>query len=262
MAVGKYLKKLAYHTRVVWMNRRLHRVGLCTVCGYRGLFYAFDQAQPDERLMCPVCRSISRNRLLARQLLNRLGLHDCYAIRAAKRNLSTLRILDSAGNGPLSRVAGTLPLWTRGYYGSDPAKTPRGFRFTDLQDIRAKDDTYDIIITEDVLEHIPRPQQALNEISRVLKPGGFHLFTVPYDPEGPMRTRAIEVDGVAVHHEEPAYHFDPDTRSPILVFTDFGQGFDLMFQRAGMSFEVLPALAPMHRELLGSRPVYLSVKPR
>jgi SAM-dependent methyltransferase len=41
------------------------------------------------------------------------------------------------------------------------------------------DDSFDIVIAAEVMEHIPTDQAALNEIARVLRPGGLAAVTVP-----------------------------------------------------------------------------------
>jgi SAM-dependent methyltransferase len=41
------------------------------------------------------------------------------------------------------------------------------------------DDSFDLVIAAEVLEHIPADQRAINEISRVLRPGGIAAVTVP-----------------------------------------------------------------------------------
>ena len=41
------------------------------------------------------------------------------------------------------------------------------------------DETFDKVIAAEVLEHIPADQQAMNEIARVLRPGGVAAVTVP-----------------------------------------------------------------------------------
>jgi SAM-dependent methyltransferase len=41
------------------------------------------------------------------------------------------------------------------------------------------DASFDRVIAAEVLEHIPRDQQAMNEIARVLRPGGIAAVTVP-----------------------------------------------------------------------------------
>ena len=43
----------------------------------------------------------------------------------------------------------------------------------------AGDDSFDIVIAAEVLEHIPGDQGALREIARVLRPGGTAAITVP-----------------------------------------------------------------------------------
>jgi len=42
------------------------------------------------------------------------------------------------------------------------------------------DNTYDSAMCLEVLEHIPQPQQALNEAFRILKPGGTLVLSVPH----------------------------------------------------------------------------------
>jgi SAM-dependent methyltransferase len=41
------------------------------------------------------------------------------------------------------------------------------------------DDTFDVVIAAEVLEHIPADQAAMTEIARVLRPGGIAAVTVP-----------------------------------------------------------------------------------
>jgi SAM-dependent methyltransferase len=49
----------------------------------------------------------------------------------------------------------------------------------DALDLPFPDDTFDRIIASEVLEHVPDDQRALDEIFRVLKPGGTLAATVP-----------------------------------------------------------------------------------
>lgn len=41
------------------------------------------------------------------------------------------------------------------------------------------DKTFDIVLALDVLEHLDRPQDAIREIERILKPGGLFIASVP-----------------------------------------------------------------------------------
>ncbi|KCZ87582.1 methyltransferase [Hyphomonas johnsonii MHS-2] len=49
----------------------------------------------------------------------------------------------------------------------------------DLTDIQFKDNVFDIIICSHILEHIPDDRKAMQEMQRVLKPGGAALIMVP-----------------------------------------------------------------------------------
>lgn len=58
---------------------------------------------------------------------------------------------------------------------------PRLFQ-GDLRKLPLADNSLDVVTSLDTLEHIEEDEQALAEIFRVLKPGGYGLFTVPAHP--------------------------------------------------------------------------------
>lgn len=49
----------------------------------------------------------------------------------------------------------------------------------DIQDIPYQDDYFDLIYCSHILEHVPDDKKAMNELCRVLKPGGTALILVP-----------------------------------------------------------------------------------
>ncbi|MBL7560813.1 class I SAM-dependent methyltransferase [Olleya sp. YSTF-M6] len=51
----------------------------------------------------------------------------------------------------------------------------------DICDLPFEDDTYDIILCNHVLEHIPDDTKAMQELCRVMKPGGYGVFQIPQD---------------------------------------------------------------------------------
>jgi SAM-dependent methyltransferase len=51
----------------------------------------------------------------------------------------------------------------------------------DICDLPFKDNTYDLIFCNHVLEHIPDDTKAMQELFRVLKPGGMGIFQIPQD---------------------------------------------------------------------------------
>lgn len=51
---------------------------------------------------------------------------------------------------------------------------------SDITDIPAPDDSFDAILCSEVLEHVPEPTHALDEFTRLLKPGGVLILTAPF----------------------------------------------------------------------------------
>ncbi|WP_033960176.1 class I SAM-dependent methyltransferase [Psychroserpens jangbogonensis] len=51
----------------------------------------------------------------------------------------------------------------------------------DICDLPFEDDSYDVILCNHVLEHIPDDTKAMQELFRVLKPGGYGVFQIPQD---------------------------------------------------------------------------------
>lgn len=51
----------------------------------------------------------------------------------------------------------------------------------DICNLPFKDNTYDMILCNHVLEHIPDDTKAMKELYRVLKPGGMGIFQIPQD---------------------------------------------------------------------------------
>ena len=55
-----------------------------------------------------------------------------------------------------------------------------GIKNEDLTNLSFDNETFDFILSFDVLEHIPNYRKALLECSRCLKPGGILFFSVPF----------------------------------------------------------------------------------
>jgi ubiquinone/menaquinone biosynthesis C-methylase UbiE len=49
----------------------------------------------------------------------------------------------------------------------------------DITNIPAPDESFDAVICTEVFEHIPDPQLALKELTRLIKPGGILILTIP-----------------------------------------------------------------------------------
>jgi SAM-dependent methyltransferase len=132
------------------------------------------------------------------------------------------------------------------------------FRCENLERLTFADESIDLHVTQDVMEHVLRPELAFAEIARTLKPGGAHIFTVPLvNREQPSRMR-IEVDatGGIRHLQPPEYHGNPIDHSGSLVTVDWG--FDIqryIFDAGGLDTQIV-ALDDLDR---GIRAQYIEV---
>jgi len=99
------------------------------------------------------------------------------------------------------------------YFGEDHRSGNRvdGILHQDLQATSFADGRFDIVITSDVLEHVPDALAAEREICRILKPGGLYCFTVPFmrDADGDLVRAERRPGGEVIHHLEREYHTDP-----------------------------------------------------
>ncbi len=120
------------------------------------------------------------------------------------------------------RMRGLYPRFVGSEFTTDDAKKEWMYPIPleDLQNLSLPDNAYDLVSTNEVLEHVPSIDEALGEIARVLRPGGWHVGTVPFnylDESGTRRAR-LDERGELVHILEPEFHGDPMNEGGVLVF--------------------------------------------
>lgn len=87
------------------------------------------------------------------------------------------------------------------YYSADLTSRLASYHF-DICDIPFKDEFFDCVICNHVLEHVPDDRRAMSELLRVLKPGGWAILMVP------LRLSATTYeDPSIITPEERAIHF-------------------------------------------------------
>lgn len=127
----------------------------------------------DEPGSCWKCNSYARMRLLWHYFENDFGLE----------NLAGKRILHVA---PEYMISDKLRHLDNIEYTAIDMRTP-GYKYAkfviagDIRDLKFEDNTFDVIICNHVLEHVKEDQQAMREILRVCKPGGFAILMIPID---------------------------------------------------------------------------------
>jgi SAM-dependent methyltransferase len=118
-------------------------------------------------------------------------------------------------------LRGLYPFFLGTEYLPDPDKRRAYLPIShaDLLNLDFPDETFDVVLTGDVLEHVPDLPRAMREMARVLKPKGFLLSTFPFLPQHyeTARLASLEPTGVK-HYVEPQYHGDPVDAKGALVF--------------------------------------------
>lgn len=121
---------------------------------------------------CPVCHSTDRDRLMLD------FVQDYFKSHPQSKDFSLLHI------APESYLISLLDEGVRDYFRGDAfapgyAYDTRNTEAMDIQQLRFEDCTLDWVIANHVLEHVADDQKAMQEIFRVLKPGGCAVLQVP-----------------------------------------------------------------------------------
>lgn len=216
-----------------------HHFGWCDVCArasrFRCDWSSAEGGVPNfrERLVCEHCALNARQRLvvrLTRELVTAEGPGEiAKSIYLYEQVTPLYRVLKGVEN---AEVVGSE------YLGHDiPRGTyHEGVRHEDALQLSFSDGGFDLIVSNDVYEHVPDIELALREARRVLRPGGSLLATLPFhfSPKTERRARLL-TDGQVEHLAPPQYHGNPLSAQGSLVFYDFG--WDLLDLCRGAGFK-------------------------
>jgi predicted SAM-dependent methyltransferase len=114
---------------------------------------------------CPRCYSSDRERLIYLYLKNKTKLFY--------ENLKVLHVAPEKNLQKVLKVRANID------YLSADFDSPLSMVKMDIAEIPYEDNSFDVIICNHVLEHIPKDRQAMSELYRVLKPGGWSILQVP-----------------------------------------------------------------------------------
>jgi SAM-dependent methyltransferase len=175
----------------IWSYREFLQVNACTkdvraggnscnICGVNGVnfedypliaeesFYETHKmigAGYRKNSICPVCSSVDRYRWVYWVMQNKTDI-------LTKQNT----VLHFAPEAPIYKILAKQS--NIDYYPCDLYPT-YGMHKVDVTDIPYRDDFFDYVIINHVLEHIADEKQALCELFRVLKPNGTVIISVP-----------------------------------------------------------------------------------
>lgn len=132
----------------------------------------------------------------------------------------------------------------------------------DLQNLSFDDNSFHYVLSSDVFEHIPNPYLAHEEVYRVLKPGGRHIFTVPFHQADYCdEVLARLEDGDVKLEKPPVYHADPIRSEGILVFRIFSLEMLIILAKIGYRTNMHRIYQPSNGILGPNGLVFEAVKP-
>lgn len=163
--------------------------------------YEADYVNRQQGYHCTICQSNMRSMVLAKAIMRcfgYIGLFKDFVQDAAYQRLKVLEI-NSAGN--LTQFLEKMPEHTLKFYPE-----------VDMLALAYSDESFDLVVHSDTLEHVEFPVRGLAECHRVLKPVGFCTFTVP-----------IIVDRLTCSRVGlPASYHSGDATNQHLVWSEFG----------------------------------------
>jgi SAM-dependent methyltransferase len=252
-------------------DHRYDQHGRCSVCGNDTVFVFNSWVIPDElraswdasialaytrreSLFCRSCCSSLRVRGFANVLLSIYGsgarsvaalVHEEQFQRLDVAEINTI-----GSTGSLHSFLGQLPRLAFSQYRSTDrlGEVIDGVRNEDVCQLTYSDESFDLVLSSDTLEHVPDFRAALRETRRVLRPGGRHIFTVPVVSTREISEPRAKIggDGSVIHLLPPLYHgrgaglyrYVP-VGDDLLTFTEFGRDLAGHMREAGFEPEVL-----------------------
>jgi SAM-dependent methyltransferase len=210
--------------------------GTCPACEKPVTFVAADPYFRSA-LKCDHCGSVPRHRVLMKTI------SDYFP------NWRDLEIHESSPGWDMvsQRLANECKGYVASQYDSsaapgqfvDAPRMPcRRYRSENLELQTFADARFDLVIAQDVFEHIFRPDLAIKEIARTLKPNGAIFMTVPIlMKRNPSRIRARQYNGIIEYVMERHFHGNPLNSAGSLVTIDWGYDIVSYLQHhSGLSF--------------------------
>ena len=240
-------------------DRTPYLLGRCNICGSSTAFFCANTELYRESLTCAICKATSRYRSLARGILRAVGELRSVSAEALSdlgRHASAERLTVYDTQVPFHYHTCAYPIpdvlsrceWidshTSIYRPGEPCGVEIGPRMTvqNLERLTFADDSFDIVITSDVMEHVRLDDRAHREIRRVLKPGGIYLFTVPHFRHAHdtlVRVQVVDADDPSsdIYLLEKEYHGDANSEGGALSYRAYGTAVDETLDALGFTVE-------------------------
>lgn len=169
----------------------------CNICGR--MYSSFASFNGRANAMCPSCFSLERHRLLYFYLLNQ---PDIFRKKIKLLHFAPEKCLSTKLKAHDNIDYTTADLMNQ-FIDMIEVKPDRIMSVTEITD---PDETYDAVICNHVLEHVPDDRRAMQEICRVLKLGGFAILQVPIN----FNSDQTQEDLTLSRDERRKYYGSPD----------------------------------------------------
>jgi SAM-dependent methyltransferase len=172
------------------------------------------------------------------------GLHPTMKALAESGWLADKAVFEPGQSGPLRPYLSRAQRYAVSTFrpGIPSGEMWEGVECQDLTATSFADESFDLVVSSDIMEHVRRPERAWAEIRRILKPGGLHVFSIPLvAPMPPHSVARVDMSGEEDVHLLPEVYHGDGAGGRSLVYTDFGA--DLLDQLAALG---LPTQALLH----------------
>lgn len=128
------------------------------------------------------------------------------------------------------------------YPGKEEGIIVDGFRNENLEHQTFADESFDLVITQDVMEHVYYPDRVFREIARTLRKGGAHIFTVPLVNKYAKTERwaTLNQDGTPNFLHSPEYHGNPVNSEGSPVTMHWGADIvEFIYTTSGLETQII-----------------------
>lgn len=185
-----------------------------------------------ERLVCKHCQLTNRQRAILHVLKEAVATH---LVGEQPLSLYAMEQLSPLFKWLSQHLPNVICLGSE-YFGEpiNSGTIVNGLRHENVENWSFTDQSFDFIISNDVLEHVNLPERAIAEMYRTLKSQGQFFITIPFCLNAVHTVRRAEVvAGVVKHLLPPNYHGNPLSSKGSLVFHDFGWEWVEQLKQAG-----------------------------
>ena len=217
---GRDVKKLSFYETNIYQRYKNAKEpfykkmeGFCPICETKSTFVSNHNWLRDN-YRCETCQSIPRQRYLQ---------HTLHSLIPGWQNML---IHESSPCNDFIKRCVTGYTASQFYPGKKPGERVGAFTNENIEALTFSDNTFDIFLSQDVLEHVFNPEKAVREMLRVVKVGGYVMFTIPvFSAKKTLQRARLGEHGNVEYIEDAVYHGNPIDSDGSLAVWDYGKDF-------------------------------------